>query len=101
MTSEDDNSAHSGGSDSENSPSPKGGKVTRQFLHHGVSSKARTTEIVKSINHIGAHIIELDAVVNHVANNVHTHTTTTSASISSLLESQNALSQRLTTLEVN
>ena len=39
--------------------------------------------------------------VDHVANNVKDQTTATSASISSLLESQNALSQRLTALEAN
>ena len=106
MNSEDDNSAfsdelESDGSDFDNLPAPNGDKVTRKFLHDGVSSKALLAELIKSINHFGAHIIDLDAAVDHVANNVNDQTISTSASISSLLESQNALSQRLTALEPN
>ena len=96
LTSEDENSK-----DSDNPPAPKGDIVIRQFLLHHVSSKARTTQLVKYINHLGAHIIDLDVDVDHVAVTVKDQTTATSASIFSLLESQNALSQRLTALEAN
>ena len=106
MTSEDENSTDSNDSEFDrsyydSSHAPKGDKVTRHFLPHGVSSKARMEELIKSINHIGAHIIDLDATVNHVVYNVKDQIIATSASISSLLDSQNALSQRLTALEAN
>ena len=78
-----------------------GDKMTKSFLPHGVSSKAQMAEVIKSINHLGENIMKLDTAVKHVANNVKDQTTAASACISSLLESQNALSQRLTALEAN
>ena len=67
----------------------------KSFIPHGVSSHAQLVDIIKSINHIGAHIINLDAVVDHVADNVEDHSTAISASISSLQDSRSALSQRV------
>ena len=80
---------------------PRGDKVTKSFLPHGVSSKAQLTDMISSINHLGAHIIGLDAAVKHVADTVKDQSTTVCASISSLQESQTAISQRLSALEVN
>ena len=57
--------------------------------------------MVSSINHLEAHIIGLDAAVKHVADNVKDQSTTVSASILSLQESQTDISQRLSTLKVN
>ena len=73
--------------------------MTRSFLPHGVSSKAQLTNMISYINHLGAHIIDLDVVVKN-SDNFKTQSTTVCAFISSLQESQAALSQRLTTLEV-
>ena len=101
VTSENEDSTNSDDSDTDSLVTPRGDKVTRSLLPHGVSSKAQLTDMISSINHLGAHIIGLDAVVNHVADNVKNQSTTVGASISSLQESQTALSQRLTTLEVN
>ena len=111
MTSEDKDSTNSADLDSENTdsdptdfdrpPAPKGDKVTRSFLHHGVSSKAQLANIIKSINSLGEHIIDLDVDVNHVAGNVKDHSTSISAFISSIQDSQTALFQRLTTLEAS
>ena len=101
MTSENEDSTNSDDSDTDSLVTHRGDKVTRSFLPHGVSSKAQLTDMISSINHLGAHIIDLDAAVKHVADNVKDQSTTVCASISSLQESQTALSQRLTTLEVN
>ena len=105
LTSDDepgnDNSADSNGSDSNSSTSPQGGKVTRQFLPHAPTSKAQYEELIKSINSLGAHILGLDAVVDHVSKTVNTHSAVTPKSISTILESQIALSQRLAALEDN
>ena len=97
-TSEDEDSTTS---DYDNPLAPKGDKVTRSFLPHGVSSNVELGDLITSINHLGAHIIDLNAVVSHVIDNFKDHITFTSASISSLLESQTTLSQRLTALEAN
>ena len=101
LTSADESFTDSEDSDSDNPSPPKGDKVTRSFFPHGVSSKAQITYMTSSINHLGAHIIDLDAVVKHIADNFKDHSTAICASISSLQESQTALSQRLTALEVN
>ena len=71
ITLEDDNSTDSekldsDGSDSDSPLTPKGDKEIRQFLPHGVSSKARTTRLIKSINHLGAHIYNLDPAVETI-----------------------------------
>ena len=101
VTSENKDSINSDDSNTNGHVTPRGDKVTRSFLPHGVSSKAQLTYMISSINHLGAHIIGLDAVVKHVLYNVKDQLTTVSAYISSLQESHIALSQRLTTLEVN
>ena len=106
LTSEDKNSIDSENSDStasdpDSPPAPQGDKVTRSFLPHGVSSKAEMGDLIISINHLGAHIIDLNATVSHLAYNVKDHPKSTYASISSLQESQTALSQRLNALEAN
>ena len=75
--------------------------MTKSFIPHGVSSKAQIRDMISSINHLGAHIIGLDVAMKHVAENVKDQSTAICASISSLQETQTALSQRLTTLEVN
>ena len=106
MTLEDKDFANSENPDSDptdsiSPPAPKGDKLTRSFIPHNVSSKAQLADIIKSINSLGAHIIDLDATVDHVADNVKNQSTAISASISSIQNSQTALSQRLTTLEAN
>ena len=63
MTSENEDSTNSDDSDTNSHVTPRGDKVTRSFLPHGVSSKAQLTYMISSINHPGAHIIGLDAVV--------------------------------------
>ena len=75
--------------------------MTRSFLPHGVSSKARLADIIKSINSLGSHIIDLDATLDHVAKTVKDQSTSISTSISSFQESQTTLSQRLNGLEAN
>ena len=101
MTSENEDSTNTDDSDTYSPITPRGDKVTRSFLPHGVSSKAQMTDIISSINHLGAHIIDLDADVKHVADNIKDQSTTICASISSLQYSQTANSQRLSALEVN
>ena len=75
LTSENENSTDSEDSDSdptdsESPPALKGDKVTKSFLSHGISSKAQLADLVKSVNNLGAHIIDLDTTVDHVADNV-------------------------------
>ena len=65
MTSENEDFINSSDLETESHVTPGGDKVTR--LENGVSSKAQLTDMISSINHIGAHIIDLDAVVKHVA----------------------------------
>ena len=101
MTSENEDSTNSDDSDTDSPITPRGDKVTRSFLPHGVSFKAQLTDMISSINHLGAHIINIDAVVKHVADNVKDQSTTVCASISSLQDSQTDISQRLSALEVN
>ena len=84
MTSKNKGCANSDNSDTDNPVTPRGDKVTISFLPHGVSSKAQMIDMISSINHLGAHIIDLDKVVKHVANNVKNQSTTVWASISSL-----------------
>ena len=101
MTLENEDSTNYDYSDTDSHVTSRGDKVTRSFLHHGVSFKTQLIDMISSINHLGAHIIDLDAAVKHVADNVKNQSAIVCASISSLQESQNALSQRLTALEVN
>ena len=101
VTSENEDSTNFDDSDTNSPITPRGDKVTRSFLPQGVSSKAQLTYMISSINHLGAHIIDLDAAVKHVVDNVKEQSTTVCASISSLQESQTTIYQRLTTLEVN
>ena len=70
MTSEDEDSTNSNDSDSSNPPAPRGDKVTKQILPRRVSSKPRTTDLVESINHLGAHFINFYAAVSKIAENV-------------------------------
>ena len=101
MTSENEDSTNSDDSETDSPITPRGDKVTRSFLPHGVSSNTQLTYIISSINHLGAHIIDLDASVKHVANNIKDQSTTVCAYISSLQDSQTTIFQRLSALEVN
>ena len=50
MTSEDEDSTNSEDSETDSIVTPRGDKVTRSFLSHGVSSKAQVTVMISSIN---------------------------------------------------
>ena len=73
--------------------------MTKSFHLDGVSSKANITYVVNSTNCLGAKIINLDAAVNQIADNVKAHASVMTTSITSLQESHTELNQRLDTLE--
>ena len=57
------------------------------------------TDFVNSTNRLGSNIINLDAAVNQIADNVKYHASVMTASITSLQESHTELNQWLDTLE--
>ena len=69
-TSENEDSSNSDDSNTDSHVTPRGDKLTKSFLPHGVSSKAKLTDMISSINHLGAHIIGLDAAVKNVADTI-------------------------------
>ena len=76
---------------------PKGDKVTKYFLPDGVSSEANMTYVVNSTNRLGAKIINLDATVNKIVDNVKAQAFIMTASITSFQEFHSEVNQRLDT----
>ena len=99
LTSEEDNTTDSNDSESDSPHTPKGDKLKKYFLPRDVSSKADMADVVNSINRLGEIVVDFDAVVDQVADNVKNHTKAMIESITSLQESHTELNQRLDTLE--
>ena len=97
-TSTDSGKLDSSGSNSDDTTTSKGDKVTKSFHPDGGSSKANMRDVVNSTNHLGAKLINLDAAVNQIAENVKAQASVMTASITSLQGSYTKLHQRLDTL---